>query len=108
MSVTLDKLGQSEADPALLPLKPVTIALIGVTPEDRNTLLDVFEQLVSRSHTVQAGTAAHASTDVLLVNADDARTGKLGAIPAIVRDLGSNRLRSCCRKTAPSTPRTFS
>lgn len=72
MAATLDKLGQGIAETSLLPLRPVTIALIGVTAEDRSKLLDAFEQLPD-DRILYRPVPLHMRPDVLLVNADDAR-----------------------------------
>jgi CheY-like chemotaxis protein len=72
MAATLDKFGQGVAETSLLPLRPVTIALIGVTAEDRNMLLDAFEQLPD-DRILYRPVPLHMRPDVLLVNADDAR-----------------------------------
>lgn len=72
MAATLDKLGQGVAETSLLPLRPVTIALIGVSAEDRNMLLDAFEQLPD-DRILYRPVPLHMRPDVLLVNADDAR-----------------------------------
>lgn len=73
MSASPENVGVPPFDSGPLPPRPISLSMIGVSANDRRQLLDAFEEIPD-DRILYRPVALHQRPDILLVNADDARS----------------------------------